>query len=171
MKDLQELLSNLNRVACTLEKKGFIRESSALHEEFMKLAQIPSYNGGFLDPEIQNNTGVDPRRVNGPRQMEAIKKLQSKLKINQDGLFGPATVEAIVKVLDSILPESFLKEDYKKRVDEYKNSLDPNFVNQLAQFAQNKKQLRALYNAPATKPSSQEPSDLKIKILNKTTGY
>lgn len=161
MSDLKKVLAKFNKVIASLENNGFEREANILHKEFVKISQLQT---PASDP-------TRARRINGPQQMEAIKKLQKMLQVPEDGLFGPATADKLVMALDGLAPEEFLKPDYKARVQQYVAGLDYNFKTKLIKYVGQKDKFRALQKMPAAKPFEEEPSQFKLDLLKEFTGY
>jgi peptidoglycan hydrolase-like protein with peptidoglycan-binding domain len=150
---MKTVLSQIDGVITSLESKGLRTEANKLDNIFTKVAQA-NYDA-----------------VNGKMMQEATKTVQSALGISADGLFGPGTATALVRALDGISPEPFLKKDYVMRVREYVAGLPAGFVSQLKNFVGMKDAIRALENVPATTPGNVETSDVKIRILKAIGGY
>ena len=150
---MKTVLSQIDGVITSLESKGLRTEANKLDNIFTKVAQA-NYDA-----------------VNGKMMQEATKTVQSALGISADGLFGPGTATALVRALDGISPEPFLKKDYVMRVREYVAGLPAGFVSQLKNFVGMKDAIRALENVPATTPGNAETSDVKIRILKAIGGY
>jgi hypothetical protein len=150
---MKTVLSQIDGVITSLESKGLRTEANKLDNIFTKVAQA-NYDA-----------------VNGKMMQEATKTVQSALGISADGLFGPDTATALVRALDGISPEPFLKKDYVMRVREYVAGLPAGFVSQLKNFVGMKDAIRALENVPATTPGNVETSDVKIRILKALGGY
>ena len=150
---MKTVLSQIDGVITSLESKGFRTEADKLDNIFTKVAQA-NYDA-----------------VNGKMMQEATKTVQSALGISADGLFGPGTATALVRALDGISPEPFLKKDYVMRVREYGAGLPAGFVSQLKNFVGMKDAIRALENVPAITPGNVETSDVKIRILKALGGY
>lgn len=150
---MKTVLSQIDGVIASLESKGLRTEADKLDNIFTKVAQA-NYDA-----------------VNGKMMQEATKTVQSALGISADGLFGPGTATALVRALDGISPEPFLKKDYVMRVREYVAGLPAGFVSQLKNFVGMKDAIRALENVPATTPGNVEPSEVKLRILKALGGY
>ena len=150
---MKTVLSQIDGVITSLESKGLRTEADKLDNIFTKVAQA-NYDA-----------------VNGKMMQEATKTVQSALGISADGLFGPGTATALVRALDGISPEPFLKKDYVMRVREYVAGLPAGFVSQLKNFVGMKDAIRALENVPATTPGNVETSEVKRRILKALGGY
>lgn len=150
---MKTVLSQIDGVINSLESKGLRTEADKLDNIFTKVAQA-NYDA-----------------VNGKMMQEATKTVQSALGISADGLFGPGTATALVRALDGISPEPFLKKDYVMRVREYVAGLPAGFVSQLKNFVGMKDAIRALENVPATTPGNVETSEVKLRILKALGGY
>jgi peptidoglycan hydrolase-like protein with peptidoglycan-binding domain len=150
---MKTVLSQIDKVITSLESKGLRTEADKLDNIFTKVAQA-NYDA-----------------VNGKMMQEATKTVQSALGISADGLFGPGTATALVRALDGISPEPFLKKDYVMRVREYVAGLPAGFVSQLKNFVGMKDAIRALENVPATTPGNVETSEVKLRILKALGGY
>ena len=150
---MKTVLSQIDGVIASLESKGLRTEADKLDNIFTKVAQA-NYDA-----------------VNGKMMQEATKTVQSALGISADGLFGPGTATALVRALDGISPEPFLKKDYVMRVREYVAGLPAGFVSQLKNFVGMKDAIRALENVPATTPGNVETSEVKLRILKALGGY
>jgi len=150
---MKTVLSQIEKVITSLESKGLRTEADKLDNIFTKVAQA-NYDA-----------------VNGKMMQEATKTVQSALGISADGLFGPGTATALVRALDGISPEPFLKKDYVMRVREYVAGLPAGFVSQLKNFVGMKDAIRALENVPATTPGNVETSEVKLRILKALGGY
>jgi peptidoglycan hydrolase-like protein with peptidoglycan-binding domain len=150
---MKTVLSQIDGVITSLESKGLRTEADKLDNIFTKVAQA-NYDA-----------------VNGKMMQEATKTVQSALGISADGLFGPGTATALVRALDGISPEPFLKKDYVMRVREYVAGLPAGFVSQLKNFVGMKDAIRALENVPATTPGNVETSEVKLRILKALGGY
>lgn len=161
MSEIKKVLAKLNKVIDSLENNGMVQEANVLHQEFIKLSQLQT---PASDP-------TRARRINGPQQMGKIKELQGLLKISQDGMFGPDTVDHLIMALDGLAPEEFLKPDYVAKVQQYVSGLDTSFKSKLGKYVTQKDKFRAIQKVPATRPFLEEPSQFKLDLLKDLVGY
>lgn len=146
-------LAQLNKIANEFINDGDFNSAARVHNEFMKIAQA--------------GTG----EYNGPEMQKAIVSLQNILGVQADGLFGGQTVYQIVKALDGIAPEQTLDKDYIQRARAYVQSLPAGFVGRLKNFAGMKDEIRQLQNLPPARRSEEEPSMVKVRLLQALVGY
>ena len=146
-------LAQLNKIANECIKDGDFELAARVHNEFMKVAQ--------------SGTG----EYNGPEMQRAVMSIQKILGVNADGMFGGQTVYQIVKALDGIAPEQTLDKDYIQRARAYVQSLPAGFVSALKNFVGMKDEIRQLENVPPTRRSEEEPSMVKVRLLQALAGY
>ena len=108
---------------------------------------------------------------NGPEMQRAVMTVQKMLGVNADGFFGKETVYQIVKALDGIAPEQTLDKDYIQRARAYVQSLPAGFVGKLKNFVGMKDEIRQLENVPPARRSEEEPSMVKVRLLQALAGY
>lgn len=146
-------LAQLNKIANEFIKDGDFELAARVHNEFLKIAQA--------------GTG----EYNGPEMQRAVMTVQKMLGVNADGFFGKETVYQIVKALDGIAPEQTLDKDYIQRARAYVQSLPAGFVGKLKNFVGMKDEIRQLENVPPARRSEEEPSMVKVRLLQALAGY
>jgi hypothetical protein len=146
-------LAQLNKIANECIKDGDFELAARVHNEFLKIAQA--------------GTG----EYNGPEMQRAVMTVQKMLGVNADGFFGKETVYQIIKALDGIAPEPSHNKDYVQRARSYVQSLPAGFVTALKNFVGLREEIRQVAGVPPTRRSEEEPSMVKVRLLQALAGY
>jgi hypothetical protein len=146
-------LAQLNKIANECIKDGDFELAARVHNEFLKIAQA--------------GTG----EYNGPEMQRAVMTVQKMLGVNADGFFGRDTVLQIIKALDGIAPEPSHNKDYVQRARSYVQSLPAGFVTALKNFVGLREEIRQVAGVPPTRRSEEEPSMVKVRLLQALAGY